>query len=89
MVAHHERHESLFLMGPGLDAARGGPAKEAVEGRLGVEPRLGCGRVGALGLPPRWREPAEGTVREGVGSAGLGSRVGQRDGVVRIVSHGH
>ena len=70
VVAHHERHEGLLLMGPELDAARGRPAEEAVERRLGVEPRLGRGGVVALGLPPRGREPAKRTVREGVGTGG-------------------
>ena len=65
VVAHHERHERFLLMGPQLDAARGRPAKEAVEGGFGIEPGLGRG-LALLGLPPGGRQAAERAVREGV-----------------------
>ena len=67
VVAHHERHEGLFLMRPELDAALGRPREEAVERLVGRRPRLRLGSV--LGLPPRRRQPSERSVRERIPAA--------------------
>ena len=63
VVAHHEVHERLLLVGPQLDAARGRPVEEAVERRVGRKPRLGL-RLTLGRLPPRGREPPQRPVRE-------------------------
>ena len=63
VVAHHEVHEGLLLVGPELYAARGHPFQEPVKRLVGRKPRLRLG-LALLRLPPRGRQPPERPVRK-------------------------
>ena len=83
VVAHHEIHQGLLLVGPQLDAARRHPAKEPVERLVGREPRLRL-TLALLRLPPRGRQPPERPVRKGLALDGFVTR---RRSVCRLFCH--